>query len=822
MSNSCGGSLVRSIHLVAWLLGIGFACSIPTASQSFAQQQLQTDILDNGLAIGPGIKRAIGNLNRQGSAGSNEAPTAARIGVIDDGLRSTYFSIKRANRQPEETPAPFKIQLKKQDTVCKNEAIIGGGLGSAFSATPFDRWGRRIYTFQSPYKQIVQGITEISPQYVRIQALKGHTPKTSITWDMRVAMSSIPPLQLRDILINNADPNNAQDWLDIVSVYMGAKRYIEARDMLVRAINRFPELEDKRVELKRLDQLLADQMFEAVVLAQNAGQYSIAEQMLRSFDAKTVSIETKLKIDRRLEQITTIAKECDQIIAWLREDISKIADANTQTDLAPVVVEIEKYLNADTRGRFADYIRLRSDNALPNDARAALGLSGWLYGAGVAEQNLSIVRSGFIARGMIQKYLADRQPNDQLINEISKLESGTPRYISKILENMAPPATTDPSEGVTETVSLSKESGETASRPVAGRFVIEVPLGDKMRGRTVRYAVQLPAEYNPYRKYPCILALPSEEIMFKDELDWWVSLDRTDPMLRCYGEAARHGFIVVSPEWNEDKQPVYNYTENEHMLILSPLRDAMRRFSIDADRVFVAGHFMGADAAWDLALAHPDLWAGAVIIGGIAKKYIVQYWKNSRYVPTYFVNGEFDGENPMFLNAQTWDNMLDTKNIDTMVTLYQGRGHDHFQEELPRIFEWLEIPTRRRNFNIEKFEVVTSRAGDRYFWWFETANLFPEKLVHPLFPPDKWDEYEIEGSINRETNAVRMSKVAAKEYSLWLSPDIVDFTRKVSIETKGSTKRIDAAGNTRVMLEDVRRRGDRQHPFWYRVDIPLR
>jgi hypothetical protein len=67
-----------------------------------------------------------------------------------------------------------------------------------------------------------------------------------------------------------------------------------------------------------------------------------------------------------------------------------------------------------------------------------------------------------------------------------------------------------------------------------------------------------------------------------------------------------------------------------------------------------------------------------------------------------------------------------------------------------------------------------------------------------------------------------MSKVAAKEYSLWLSPDIVDFSRKISIETKGATKRIDAAGSTRVMLEDVRRRGDRQHPFWYRVDIPLR
>ena len=68
------------------------------------------------------------------------------------------------------------------------------------------------------------------------------------------------------------------------------------------------------------------------------------------------------------------------------------------------------------------------------------------------------------------------------------------------------------------------------------------------------------------------------------------------------------------------KQPMYNYTENEHQRILRPLRDAMRRFNIDSDRIFVAGHFMGADAAWDLALAHPDMWAGAIIIGGAAER----------------------------------------------------------------------------------------------------------------------------------------------------------------------------------------------------------
>jgi pimeloyl-ACP methyl ester carboxylesterase len=806
--------VVECLAVAILFVGLG-------VSRSEAQQQ--TLILDNGFAVGPGALSVKPGLNTRGSAESAEFGSAPKIAVIDDGLRWTHVSTKRADRQPEETPEPLKIRHRiNPGEVCRNDAIIAGGLGSAFSATPFDPFGRRIYSFQSPNKQIVQGVTEISPQYVRIQALEGNTIQTSVTWDMRVALSAIPPLQLRDILMRNAESNRAQDWLDIVSLYMGAKRYVEARDMLVRAIGRFPELEASRALLKQIDQLLANQMFDAALIAQNAGQHAVAERMLRSFDANTVSLETRLKIDRRLEAVITAAKECDQILAWLREDLGNVNDPSTKTELLKEVDEIARYLNADTRERFADYVRLRSDAALNSDQRAALGMGGWLYGSNFAEQNLSIVRSGYIARQMIRDYLGAARRNDQLVNELGKLESGTPRYIARILANMAPPIATDEAHQVTSQVFVSSDSQEPVEKPVPGRFLIEVPLGGAMRGSSVRYLVQLPPEYNPYRRYPCVLALASEEFLFQDQLDWWCGLDRSQVDLPCYGEAARHGFIVVAPEWNEPKQPLYNFTENEKALILAPLRDAMRRFSIDTDRVFVSGHFMGADAAWDLALSHPDLWAGAIIIGGIGKKFIIQYWPNARYVPTYFVNGEFDGANPMLLNGQTWDNLLDDRNIDTMVTLYQGRGHDHFQEELPRIIDWMQVPSHRRNFTPERFSVRTSRAGDRFFWWFETSELYPKQLVNPLLPPATWNEYEIEGSLNRENNAVRLSKVPADRYTIWLTPDMVDFTRKVSIETKGTSRKIDVAGNTQVMLEDVRGRGDRQHPFWYRVDIPIR
>ena len=809
---------------VRYLIGmIAAATAVAIHSSSLVAQQ-QTIILENGFAVGPGTLSAIAGVNPRGEAGNNQAPAAALVYVVDDGLRWTYVGVKRSSQAPVETPAPFKITLRaNRDEVGKNETEIQGGLGNAYSATPFNRFGRRIYMFQVPNKQIVQGITEISPQYVRIQGLKGQTQQTSITWDMRIAMSAVPPRQLRDILTRNADPNQAQDWLDIVSLYMGAQRYVEAREMLVRAIARFPELEERsRIELKRLDQLLANQMFDAVVVAQAAGQHAIAEQMLRSFDATTVTIETKLKIERRLEDIAASAKECDQILGWLREDLGKVSDAATRNELMPVVDEIARHLNTETRIRFLDYIRLRSDKTLTNDQRAALGLSGWLYGSGNPEQNLSIVRSGYIARSLIAKYLSEQRRNDQSLNDISKLESGTPEYVAKILANMSPPLANQPGQVAMGQVQRSTDEAEVVEQPIPGRYFIDVPLGGALRGSTVRYVVQLPSEYSPYRRYPCVLALASEEIAFEDELDWWVSLDRSHPQLKCFGEAARHGCIVVAPQWNEAKQPLYNYTENEKARMLAPLRDAMRRFSIDTDRVFVAGHFMGADAAWDLALSHPDLWAGTIMVGAIAKKYIIQYWPNAKHVPSYFVNGQFDGDNPKYTNGATWDKMLMEKQIDTMVTLYQGRGHDHFQEELPRIFEWMEVPTRRRNFNPDKFKALTSRAGDRFFWWFETENLFTDKLVHPLFDPEKWDEYEIEGSYNKETNAVRLLKVPAKNYSIWLNNDMVDFRRRVSIETKGTTKKLDITPSTAVMLEDVRLRGDRQHPFWYRVEMPIR
>ena len=92
--------------------------------------------------------------------------------------------------------------------------------------------------------------------------------------------------------------------------------------------------------------------------------------------------------------------------------------------------------------------------------------------------------------------------------------------------------------------------------------------------------------------------------------------------------------------------------------MLGALRDACRRFSIDTDRVFLTGHGMGGDAAWDIAIAHPDLWAGVIPIVAAGRSSIVgRYAKNARYVTWYFVAGELDGDK-MARNAAQLDRYM--------------------------------------------------------------------------------------------------------------------------------------------------------------------
>ena len=54
---------------------------------------------------------------------------------------------------------------------------------------------------------------------------------------------------------------------------------------------------------------------------------------------------------------------------------------------------------------------------------------------------------------------------------------------------------------------------------------------------------------------------------------------------------------------------------------------------------------------------------------------------------------------------------------------------------------------------------------------------------------------------------------------IWLSPELIDFTRPVTVMLDGERLlKGQPTIDLRVMLEDLRLRSDRLHPFWAVVD----
>ena len=278
----------------------------------------------------------------------------------------------------------------------------------------------------------------------------------------------------------------------------------------------------------------------------------------------------------------------------------------------------------------------------------------------------------------------------------------------------------------------------------------------------------------------------------------------------------RHGYITVSIEWLKPRQYLYEYSFREHEGVLTVLRDICRRFSVDTDRVFLSGHGIGGDAAWDMALAHPDLWAGAIpFVAQFDKqeKYVQHYWENAEYVPLYFVAGELDGTK-MSENAQLFDQFL-IKRFDTTVVEFHGRGYEPFHDEILEIFDWL--GRKQRRWPPQDFKCNTMRDWDNFFWWIEGRG-FPSSVTPGNWPARNARPTPVEGRIGNGNSL--SARTACAETTIWLRPDIVDFDKPIRVTLNGNRVKGDDQPSLEVLLEDARTRADRQRPFWAKLQVP--
>lgn len=770
------------------VLAVAWFCCSGTASATIVEMK-------NGM-------RLEGSVGKIASMSDDplKTPTAGAVDLqlivlIDNELKRTFVPTSQVQDVQEAAPTPverIKIDQRVADSG-RNVHAVGEGI----RITPFDEFGRRIYSMQTAQGPIdvIQGITEITPDWTRVQGLMA---EHKYVWDMRIKTSTIPRDKLSAILMRRIDPADSSQRLQIVRLYLQAKRYRDAAVELQSLLGDFPELKQFRKQLDELWQLSANTLIDEVELRKDTGQHNLAYGMLNKFPSDNVASSTLLKVSSMLTEYQTAYERRDKMFALLKQHRAEFTDPTKKPQVDAAVDEIEKELNINNMDRLGPYMRLSDDPKLTNEEKLALALSGWILGPNDATENMAVALSVFESRDLVSEYITNRIDVDRrgILEKLKGMEGGAPAYVAKIMQYMKPP--------------LWDAEPETASE-IPGYYLMRVP---GVPGHSdFFYYVQLPQGYDPYRKYPTVVTLHGAGTTAEQQIDWWAGSHSEKAKIRM-GQAARHGYIVIAPLWAEEHQYEYNYSAVEHASVLFSLRHALRHFSVDTDRVFLSGHSMGGDAAWDIGLAHPDLWAGVIPLVAKADKYVARYWENARHVPLYFVCGELDG-NKRETNARDFDRYLTKNGFDTMIVEYRGRGHEHFQDEVQDIFTWMDL--HKRNFFPKEFEVVSMRPWDNFFFWLEVSD-FPERsLVLPSnYPEPKKAPVTIRSKI-LDTNGVLVDTGTGKA-NVYLTPDMVNFDERISVNYKSRNYGTGVEPSTEVMLEDGRTRGDRLHPFWAKVD----
>jgi len=723
------------------------------------------------------------------------------IVFADDQLRRTFVPRSplrlREVRLDEAGAAPVEEFHIRQRSTEQGRTVAA--VGPILRTTPFDEFGRRIIRMNTrggPV-DVVQGITTITPEWTKVEGI-------THVWDMRVATSSLPSDTLDEILRKQTDPDNLEHYKKIARFYLQAEQYREALGVLQAAIEAFPQRDDLKAELepsiRSIRQLSARRLLDELRLRREAGQHRLAFSGLQQFPSEGVAGEMLQAVREMLDEYAEWHAQGKRVFEQLEQQLAAIPDQTTRDNLRPACEEIRQQLRIGTLSRMDAFRQNLDDPALEPEQKLALALSGWLIGSDRATPNLAVALSLYNVRRLLREYLNEpTRPNRELIfTKLGSEEGATPTLIAALLAHMRPPG----------------ELPEPVSEEKPGYYEVEV---NALPGHPpVKYLVQTPPEYDPLRLYPTVFTLHGAGTKAERQVDWWAGA--WNARHQRAGQAARHGYIVVAPDWKAENQTEYGYSAREHASVLAVLRDACRRFSIDTDRVFLSGHSMGGDAAWDIGLAHPDLWAGVIPIVANADRYCAFYTDNAEELPMYFIFGEKDGSARMTENASELDHYF-RRVYDVTVVQYRGRGHEDFYSEVLRLFDWM--GRQRRNFFPREIECVTMRRFDNFFWWVELDGLPEAAVVDPVdWPPGRGTRpLGVKASITATGN-VRV-QTGASNVTVWLAPEMIDFGERSLVIVNG--RRINGRQpfiqpDLRVLLEDARTRADRQHPFWAKVE----
>ncbi|MFO0948422.1 MAG: hypothetical protein U1D30_21290 [Planctomycetota bacterium] len=695
---------------------------------------------------------------------------ASRISVRS-GPRVFHFSSRQlltseaadASRLPERFSIPQNVNDRGPEAENLPEIV---------KVTEFDSFGRRTVITRGPMNKefpTYQAITEIYPTHVVLRA-------TNRNWQTTMPLSRLTTQQLDPIIRHGLDFQSSTDRLRWIHFLIQAERYTDAQAAIAKYHEEFPEFETQlELVIESLREQLSAHAVDITRRAVNTGQLAQATELLEKFAAQNFKESARAALADLQKKLDEDRQNISKAIETLRTARRAVAEHPRGELLDQAVEEITASISATTLPRLANLLALMMEPSTTNEEKLALALSGWTVGSEFAIKDLDRATNQWKQRELFieTRDTSDEAKVEQNIDLLKELGATANALLPMLPLLPAPP------------VDISSE--EVEQREIEVR-----EIGKRS------YHVCLPPAYDRYREYPTVVVLHGMNVTPEATLSLWRPLAR------------EHGFILIAPEFLTESNRPFGYSVDEHVAFLEMISDARRNFAMDADRVFLAGHDLGAFACWDFGMSHPDQFAGLVPICGVPQFYCKHYWPNLANLPVYYVEGTLNGGN--LVAAQQQFNRYLVQGYDTLFVEYPGRGREPQAEELPTIFSWMSRLTR--NVHPRSIEAVTARLSDRRFYWLVADGFMPNATVAPeLFQRSKFRPARLIGKIE-DNNSIQINPNGLTSLSILLSPGLVHLDDpKLSIRVHRKTVHQGiVVPELETLIREYRRSGDRKNP----------
>ena len=215
-------------------------------------------------------------------------------------------------------------------------------------------------------------------------------------------------------------------------------------------------------------------------------------------------------------------------------------------------------------------------------------------------------------------------------------------------------------------------------------------------GERLPYRLYVPLGYDASRKYPLLLWLHGGDGRGSDNLRQINGANQLGTHFFASDDVQlKYPMFVLLPQcpsgdnWSD---PEMNRPTKWLELAMSALADVQKEFSIDGDRLYLAGQSMGGLGVWSTLQAYPGKWAAAIIISAYDNFTEV---KALAKTPLWVFQGADDETVPVTL-VRDMMKQLRKAHAKVRYTEYPKMGHEIWKKAFaePELLPWLSSQKR--------------------------------------------------------------------------------------------------------------------------------